>query len=82
MVEGVATFKYLGKPIDQTNDDWTAVRRNIMRTISFWGRLETLLRWEGVEPMMLEMFYKAVAQVVLIFGYETWVISGAMERRV
>ena len=30
-VEGMAIFEYLGSPIDQTNDDWTAVRHNIMR---------------------------------------------------
>ena len=43
-VEGVATFQYLGRPLDQTDDDWTAVRRNIMRTGSVWGRLGILLR--------------------------------------
>ena len=29
-VENVTTFQYLERPLDQTNDDWTAVRRNIM----------------------------------------------------
>ena len=28
------------------------------------------------------MFYKAVAQAVLLFGYDTWVILAAMERNV
>ena len=26
MVEGVAKFKYLGKTLDQTDDDWPSVR--------------------------------------------------------
>ena len=30
-VEGMEIFEFLGSPIDQTNDDWTAVRHNIMR---------------------------------------------------
>ena len=34
MVEVVANFKYLGKTLDQTDDDWPVVRRNIMRTRS------------------------------------------------
>ena len=33
-VEIVPTFQYLGRPLDQTNDDWTAVRQNIMRARS------------------------------------------------
>ena len=33
-VENVTTFQYLGRPLDRTYDDWTAVRRNIMRARS------------------------------------------------
>ena len=29
-VENVTTFRYLVRLLDQTDDDWTAVRRNIM----------------------------------------------------
>ena len=32
-LEGVATFRYLGRPLDQTDDDWPAVRWNIMRAM-------------------------------------------------
>ena len=28
------------------------------------------------------MFYRALVQAVLLFGYETWVISEAMEKKV
>ena len=31
---------------------------------------------------MLEIFDRAVAQAVLLFGSETWVLSAAMERKV
>ena len=30
MVEGVTTFKYLGHPLDQTDDDCPSIRQNIM----------------------------------------------------
>ena len=46
MVEGVATFRYLGRTLEQTNYDWNAVRRNIMRTKLVWGGLGKLLRQE------------------------------------
>ena len=36
-VENVTTFRYLERPLDQTYDDWTAVRRNIMRARLVWG---------------------------------------------
>ena len=44
MVEGLETFNYLGLPLDQTDDDWPSIRRNIMREIMVWGRLEKILR--------------------------------------
>ena len=31
LVEGVTTFKYLGQPLDQTDDNWPAMRRKIKR---------------------------------------------------
>ena len=43
IVENVPTFRYLRQTLDQTDDDWPAVRQNIMRTRLFWGRLGTLL---------------------------------------
>ena len=46
-VENVKTFRYLGSPLDQRDDDWLAVRRNIMHARLVWGRLGTLLRREG-----------------------------------
>ena len=33
-VENVTTFQYLRRPLDQTDDNWLAVRRNIMRARS------------------------------------------------
>ena len=82
MVEGVENFKYLGQNLDQTDDDWPSVRKNIMRARLVWGRLGTLMRREGEEPRVLEIFDRAVAQAVLLFGSETWVPSAAMERNV
>ena len=32
MVGGVAMSKYLGRTLDQIDDNWKAVRQNIMRT--------------------------------------------------
>ena len=42
-MENVPTFRYLGRPLDQTYDDLTAVQQNIIRARSVWGRMGTLL---------------------------------------
>ena len=81
-MENVTTFQYMGRPLDQTVDDWTDVRRNIMRARSVWGILGTLLRQCGEEPRVSEIFYRMVVQAILLYGSETWVLSASMENRV
>ena len=81
-VENVPTFRYMGRPIDQTDDDWTAVHRNIMRSRLVWGRLGTLLRREGADTKVQESFYMEVVQAILLYGSETWVLLVSMEKRI
>ena len=44
LVEGVATFKYMGRPLDQTDDGCPEVIRNINQAHKVWKKLEELLR--------------------------------------
>ena len=81
-MEDAVTFRYLGRPLDQTDNDWAAMRRNIMRARNIWGRLWTLIRQEGADPRVAEMFYRAVVQAILLYGLEKWVILAAMENKV
>ena len=78
----MATFKYLGWILDQTYDNWLAIRRNVKRAQKVWGRLGKLPIMEEVDSRLAEMFYRAVTQAVLFFGLETWVLSAVMERTV
>ena len=75
-------LKYLGRSLDQTDDDWMAVRQNIMRASLVWGRMGTLLRQEGAYPKVLAMFYRAVAQAILLYCLDTLVLLEAMEKKV
>ena len=54
---GVGTFKYLGRILDWSDDDWSAVLRNIGKACRFWKQLGKLLRREGMEPRVSVMFY-------------------------
>ena len=81
-MEGAEKFKYMGRTLDQTDDDWPEVRQKIMPARLVWGRLETLLKWEGVVPKVSAILYRTVTQEVLLFGSETWIIFVAMDRKV
>ena len=64
----VTTFRYLGMPLDQTDDDCMAVQRNAMRARLVSGKLGTLLQREGVESKVLGNFYRAVVQEIILYG--------------
>ena len=53
-----------------------------MRARLVWGRLGTLLRIEGAELRVLEIFYRAVVQAIILYGSETWILSATIERKV
>ena len=80
-IEGVETFKYLGRIFDRSDDNWPAVLWNVGKACRVWDRLGKLLRREGVDAQVSAMFYRAVVQSVLLFGVETWVLSEAMSRQ-
>ena len=82
MVEGVAQFKYLGHPLDQTGDNWMAIRQNVKWEWKVWGILRKILRREGVDIKVSEMLYRVVVQAVLLFGLDYWVLLSTMEEMV
>ena len=43
------------------------------------GGLARILGREGADPKVSRMFYIAVTQQVLLFGAESWVLTGKME---
>ena len=62
------------QPLDQSDDDWTAVIRNIRKERKFWGIIGGILRREWEYNLTYAAFYRAVLQVVLLFRAETWVL--------
>ena len=40
------------------------------------------MRQEGADPIISAKFYRAVVQVVLLFGAKTWVLSAAMLKNI
>ena len=78
-MEAVLEFRYLGRLLTATDDDWMAVAGNIKKAQRSWGHLAQVLGREGADPKVSQTFYIAVTQQVLLFGAETWVMTKNME---
>ena len=76
----MSEFKYLGRILTATDDDWTAVVENIREARQSWGRLSRVLSREGVDPKLSRELYIAVTHDFLLFGSETWVLTARMEK--
>ena len=51
-IEGMGMFKYFWSLLDQLEDDWLEVLRNIRKSRQVWGRLRKILRREGEETFI------------------------------
>ena len=80
-IERVARFRYLGRILDENDDDSHAIERQLSRAKARWGRIASVLRSEGVNSRTMGYFYKAVVQAVLLYGSESWVISNFYQRQ-
>ena len=68
-------FKYLGRILDEDDDDEHAALRQLHRAREKWGRLGAVLRGQNASARTRGYFYKAIIQAVLLYGSETWTIS-------
>ena len=55
-MEAVLEFRYLGRLLTATDDDWPAVARNIRKAQVSWGRLARVLGREGGGPESVTEF--------------------------
>ena len=78
-MRAVTEFKYLGRVLTNTDDDWPAVAGNIRKVRASWGRQARILGREGAYLKVTRSFYTAVTQQVLLFGAESWVLTKRME---
>ena len=77
-LEQVSTFRYLGRPLSATDNDWPALYWNLRKARKRWAQVSRVLTREGAAPKVMGMFYKAVVMSVLLYGVETWVVSSPM----
>ena len=53
---------------------------NLQKERKSWGRMSQIVDKEGADPKISGHFFKAVVQVVLLFGAETWVLTPRLEQ--
>ena len=71
----VLSLKYLGRVLLAAYYDWPLVIQNLTKVWAVWRRISRILIREGVRLQVYRFFFKAVAQSVLLFGAETWVVA-------
>ena len=79
-IKSVSEFKYLGRILTATDNDWPEVVGNLRKARRSWGRLSRVLDREGTDPKVSRAFYIAVPHAVFLFGSETWVLTARMEK--
>jgi hypothetical protein len=77
-IERVKEFKYLGRVLDESDDDWPALQSNLKKAREKWSRIGRILSREKAKPRIMATFYKAIIQSVLLYGAESWVLTKCM----
>jgi hypothetical protein len=77
-IDKVSEFKYLGRILEETDDDEHAANRQLTRARARWGRIAKILTIDGASPRVMGYFYKAIIQTVLLYGSESWTLTGRM----
>ena len=74
-LDQVTNFVYLGRRLDQSDNDTPCIELNIMKARKQWGRIAGLLKREGASSVVIARFYSTVVQSVLLYGADSWVVS-------
>jgi hypothetical protein len=77
VLERVEVFKYLGRLLEQDDNNAQAIRQQMRKARGVWARVGQVLQRENFEPHVAAKFYKAVVQAVLLYGSETWNLTKA-----
>ena len=66
---------YLGQTIAYNNRIWEAVYLNLRKAQRRWRMIARVIEREGATVRARGEIYKEVAQLVLLYGRESWVVT-------
>ena len=67
----VSEFKYLGRVLMASDDDWPVVVGYLGKARKWWTRMSRILGWDGEPPRTLGNFYSGMGQATLLLGTES-----------
>ena len=71
----MAAFKCLGRILTSMDDNWPMVVTNLSKAKKNWVLISRILGQEGENAWKSRNFFKTVAQVVILFGLEIWLMT-------
>ena len=66
-IKGVKVFRYFGRMLDWSDENWPAVPCSIRKAHHVWGRLGKVLRRKSPDPAFSAEFYGVLVQAVIFF---------------
>ena len=72
-----AAFPYLGLTVTYNNSDWASLYHNLCNVCRQWGVVGKVTKKIGTMVQTQGVFYKAITQLVLLYGIKTWMVKGA-----
>ena len=79
-LEMVTSFKYLGRVISEADENWPVVVKNLSHARNVLRRMLCILSKEGSALRVSGISFKAMAQAVLLFGLDTWLVTPLMDK--
>ena len=76
----VSYFKYLVRVLSDLGNRYTEVVSNIQKVKKKWAHLSSFLGQESVDDQTSRNVYLEVAQLLLLFQSEIWVMSPCIRR--
>ena len=75
-VKTVNSFKYLGRILNDNDNDLSAVEAQLTKARMTWGRIgKVIKKRSGSNIKIMSIFYKVIVQSVLLYGSESWVLN-------
>ena len=69
-------FPYLGQTIAYNSRDWAAVYLNLRKYWRWWAMIVRVIERTGATVRSRGAMHKAVAQSVILYDIENWVMTG------
>jgi hypothetical protein len=80
-IEIVEEFEYLGRVVTKHDKDGPAMMRNRARARAKWASMRRFVVRDAADPKTMATFYRTVVLYVLLYGSESWVLTGDLMRQ-